>query len=503
MPGLLHTEVSSVLVTHVLPQLDAKDLGCLAATCKHLRQLLEAVQDIWQQAAKRTLPWHLSLPASVSEIRAALDRHATVHRNLARGTYRVQHLGPDFGLDRIDCATLSPDLSTWAFLARSPDRLCFSPRDLCLHGKSAPRIDSELGGFRHGLNWLADGDTVMYVGRSDEYNMAYFEAYSFSQLRLLYKQEVSYVEMHDEDALTWSPCRSLVVLDVATENSVALLVKADNQNLKVIWLAGRHSDLTAAGLTGSMSTFLGVCWCQWLPGCNQVAGLMQFVREQVLGVWDLETGVLLKAQHLVGPTSPVSIAINHRITVLQWQPDDPHCLQFLCRPDWRPDLSEENPGVTSVYGVCSGTGAIQELAAYDGYWVSTQLAPDGSVLAACLYQGLADHESDLQILHVASLTTTEPACQLDGDCSMFSWAPDSRWLGALRLDLSTHSHRVSITDTLGDAGTLDVILKGEWQFLEHTSLQWAPDGSQLAIWEPAEGTYFGEPALQMTLIDFT
>ena len=126
MPGLLDPTVSSALLSHVLPRLEACDLGRLAATCRQLRELTEAAPTIWQQAAQRSLLWHPPFPASMTGVQTALARNAAVNTNLTVGTYRLQELQlVDEGCR--DSGAISSDLSTWAGFEEVQNVLHFVP----------------------------------------------------------------------------------------------------------------------------------------------------------------------------------------------------------------------------------------------------------------------------------------------------------------------------------------------------------------------------------------
>ena len=192
-----------------------------------------------------------------------------------------------------------------------------------------------------------------------------------------------------------------------------------------------------------MGSFVGLDSCQWLPGCKQVATLLYWERGHVLGVWDVGSGVMLKAQHF---------AQQFTVTVLRWQPGCSHCLLFLCTPDHRFTFTHQGRVSSTLHGVRSSTGVLEQLAEWDDCWTWCELAPDGSKLAAYLHGKSAVHILDID---VAELTArTEPALEgLDPWCSL-QWAPDSRWLSVLHVhDPDTFDTcRVTITDTIADAG---------------------------------------------------
>ncbi|MCJ1463982.1 hypothetical protein MMC07_002592 [Pseudocyphellaria aurata] len=87
LPALLHPdELCEALQAHMLVRLLARDLISLAATSQVLRALaMSAASAVWCDAAVQHMPWHLPLPLPIAAIQTALQRRATVSKNVGVG----------------------------------------------------------------------------------------------------------------------------------------------------------------------------------------------------------------------------------------------------------------------------------------------------------------------------------------------------------------------------------------------------------------------------------
>ena len=83
------SELQDVLERHILPQLFARDLGRLAASCQAVRLWLTAADPAsWSAAAAKHLPASYPKPAlaSTAEARRTLQCYATAQRNVRAGS---------------------------------------------------------------------------------------------------------------------------------------------------------------------------------------------------------------------------------------------------------------------------------------------------------------------------------------------------------------------------------------------------------------------------------
>ncbi|MCJ1467950.1 hypothetical protein MMC07_006576 [Pseudocyphellaria aurata] len=82
--GLLSPGLRGILQQHILPHLSVDELAHLAASCPALRRLVVSTDArTWQRAAQAAMPWHPPLPASITEVQAALNAHRTCSCNIS------------------------------------------------------------------------------------------------------------------------------------------------------------------------------------------------------------------------------------------------------------------------------------------------------------------------------------------------------------------------------------------------------------------------------------
>ena len=85
--SLISEELQQPLFLLLLPKLDAYALGCLASSCRSMRQLVNsAPPSIWTAAAAAILPQPLVTCSSKHQAQALLMRYKTACRNLRTGT---------------------------------------------------------------------------------------------------------------------------------------------------------------------------------------------------------------------------------------------------------------------------------------------------------------------------------------------------------------------------------------------------------------------------------